>query len=661
MKERTLTLKNKTYLWIAIIVFTLLTIPGIMQRFTTETNQNHYETVLPYSEVLNMTENGALSIEDTLHDLHEAGLTSISIEPITLQQLINDDSITLYTTEDLMDLVRFDEEKRAQLKEEKGTYLTVPNDQDVRNMIDEVFNFDTVTIGPSDLYFIPRQVTETLVQVPITVEEDETLSIDDLLGFHIGFNQAVIERLEAAGYSVILRPENNPLHNAYLLMDLLENKPSEDTGLLFTGTELIGAPKPGDIADATSSLNDAGYYFYFIEFSNQQGLTTMGTTTNYNVVRLHSLKIDEESPQESIYRSIRAVKERNIRSLFLRTPETLANDRALDLTITYLNRLDTNMPATFSKGDVQAFETYNVSTLSVISAIIAGALFIFIALALIKIKWVKYVGLIGMLLGGLGYIVTDIILLMQAFGLILAIMGATYATLIGASGQTTIKGITLQYLKAIGVTTITVLLILALYNGNAFINGFEHFKGVTLVYAVPMVLVALWSMSDHLLAVYRKLATEKWTYVKNQFQRFLDWQVKYWHVIALSLVLVGFLYYISRTGNAGVAADFEIWFRQKLENLLYVRPRTKEFLIGLPAFVLAVYLTGRFPKLGRFVYIVGSIGFLSIVNTFSHFHIPIYISVIRTIYSLVIGYILGLILIYIFKWIEKKIIRLIGG
>ena len=100
----------------------------------------------------------------------------------------------------------------------------------------------------------------------------------------------------------------------------------------------------------------------------------------------------------------------------------------------------------------------------------------------------------------------------------------------------------------------------------------------------------------------------------------LNKELKYWHVLLL-IVLAGVgLFYISRTGNSGSVSDMELAFRQWLENTLYVRPRTKEFLIGFPFFILALYVMGINRKWGSILLVPGVIGFLSIMNTFTHLH-----------------------------------------
>src|SRR5699024_5464127 len=119
-------------------------------------------------------------------------------------------------------------------------------------------------------------------------------------------------------------------------------------------------------------------------------------------------------------------------------------------------------------------------------------------------------------------------------------------------------------------------------------------------------------------------------------------------------------YYLSRTGNAGAVSSVELAARQALEKLLYVRPRTKEFLIGFPFYILALYVFQRSIMLGKILLIPGVIGFLSLVNTFTHLHIPLYISLLRSLYSLLVGLAVGFVFIFIYRIIVKyvKVLRM---
>ena len=84
--------------------------------------------------------------------------------------------------------------------------------------------------------------------------------------------------------------------------------------------------------------------------------------------------------------------------------------------------------------------------------------------------------------------------------------------------------------------------------------------------------------------------------------------------------------------------------RNYLEEVLYARPRTKEFLGAFPAVVLFIYSMVRNMKVLSFLFgLAGVIGFTSIVNTFMHIRTPLELGFARTGYSVLFGVILGIV------------------
>jgi hypothetical protein len=117
--------------------------------------------------------------------------------------------------------------------------------------------------------------------------------------------------------------------------------------------------------------------------------------------------------------------------------------------------------------------------------------------------------------------------------------------------------------------------------------------------------------------------------------------IRAWHVLAMAIMagIVGYL--LLRSDNTGAASDLELVFRQQLEDLFYVRPRTKEFLIGFPALLLGVVLAWRSPH-AWWLYAVGAIGTAGAIDSFSHFHTPLLVSLLRTGSAAALGYVIGL-------------------
>ena len=98
-----------------------------------------------------------------------------------------------------------------------------------------------------------------------------------------------------------------------------------------------------------------------------------------------------------------------------------------------------------------------------------------------------------------------------------------------------------------------------------------------------------------------------------------------------------------RTGNDSVAAvsGLELKFRQLLTNIMGVRPRTKEFLIGYPMMLILLYF-GYSVKMYP-VLLMGLIGQISLINTYAHIHTPLAVSLLRSVNGLWLGTLLGVI------------------
>ena len=82
-----------------------------------------------------------------------------------------------------------------------------------------------------------------------------------------------------------------------------------------------------------------------------------------------------------------------------------------------------------------------------------------------------------------------------------------------------------------------------------------------------------------------------------------------------------------------------------LDKVLFVRPRTKEFLVGYPLLMAGMaFLTKGKRNWAVPCIVVGSVGLVSALNTFCHIHTPIVLSFVRTFNGLWVGLVIGTIL-----------------
>ena len=176
-------------------------------------------------------------------------------------------------------------------------------------------------------------------------------------------------------------------------------------------------------------------------------------------------------------------------------------------------------------------------------------------------------------------------------------------------------------------------------SGNSFFLGEQIFRGVKLAQLVPLAFfLLLW-------------AWQQWSAYRTALGRWLERPVNGRTLLlggaagvgALLLLAVG-AYYLARTGNSGLATALELRLRNTLEEWLTVRPRFKEFALGLPCLVL--WCKGKLPRWTEPVIGLGAmVGLVSVTNTFLHLCTPLRLSLIRTGAGWLLGGLIGLALL----------------
>lgn len=635
-------MSKQKWLWGIIVLLLVVSSTGIMMRWNAEQSNDSYEIVIPFDEIQTADKNSDLTMDEILSSLKEAGLTTVSLEPLTLKEMEKQNLITVYKENDLAAQLLFTPYKDAVDRSKSGYYIRVPENADYQKLIKNSVEPEEVQIGEEAFYFLPTSNHNFDLKTPI------------------GYDQPAMDVISKHGLGYVFKVENadNDVANDKLVNQLLALKDGSSGRLLGQGDEAIGFGQE-DGHQLVEKLSDAGYYFYTIESNPLKGESKIAQKTDYKMIRLHSININRQTKlklNESIDRTTRAVKERNIRSIFYHIKTTGNAKENVEQTIDYLNGVHDAMPDHFQPGEPKLFDKVVVPAWVTAAVLLAGILFTFIVSELVKWLPLRFAAAGFMTVLAIAYFILKSTLFLQAFALIIAVLAPTYAVIKSAQGSTKMSKILVQYLKAVAISLIGIVIVIGLLNGNAFMTGFATFKGVKLVYLIPIMGVLLFTLIE-----MNRLADQNIKKSLSNTVTLLNKELKYWHVLLLIVVAGIGLFYISRTGNSGSVSDLELAFRQWLENTLYVRPRTKEFLIGFPFFVLALYVMGINRKWGSILLVPGVIGFLSIVNTFTHLHIPVAVSVLRTLYSVSLGFVIGLVFILIFKvgyrWVSKAIAR----
>jgi hypothetical protein len=189
----------------------------------------------------------------------------------------------------------------------------------------------------------------------------------------------------------------------------------------------------------------------------------------------------------------------------------------------------------------------------------------------------------------------------------------------------------LQYILVNMATFATALAVGACLYDVVFMQKVADVPGVKLAMLLPLVVAAFIA------------------YKPEQIKAAMQYQLKVWHLLAALSALAIAAIMLARSGN--FSAEWmhpDSGLRSTLENLLVIRPRTKELLIGQPF----LYLGFAFGS--PLLTLIGFIGQISIINTFLHAHSPVVVSIIRTIYGQVFGLLAGLAVAFLYKRFAPK-------
>jgi hypothetical protein len=152
-----------------------------------------------------------------------------------------------------------------------------------------------------------------------------------------------------------------------------------------------------------------------------------------------------------------------------------------------------------------------------------------------------------------------------------------------------------------------------------------------------------------------------WALLRRGFTAAAEALVKYWHAIAVFLVLGLVAFMIMRSGNESAVevSGLEMKLRALLDQILVVRPRTKEILFGFPALLLGLtlLLQGR-PRTVWVWLTFGLIGLISMTNTFCHLHTPLHVSLLRVANGIWVGVLVG-VLWLVAKMVGERLLRAI--
>jgi hypothetical protein len=478
----------------------------------------------------------------------------------------------------------------------------------------------------------------------------------------IGLDREIANAAHKVGLAVVARlPNPSGLTENGLRFWVDEIRSVKAFAVVFEGEEVLGYRTM--LPQVAEALRQTYCQVGIVELVSQRGDKALAAMLPERVIRVHSISARELvnfSQSELVDRFVRAVRERNIRLCYIRFPFHLKGE-PLDVVREYLSTLRRELEHKgFSIGTPLPLPGVSCPIglwlLVSLGALTTGIAFLclFIPLSPAQQFGLTVVGTAF----GVALWFFHPLWAGRLFALGVAIVAPVLAIWFGAK-QTLRSGprwqrATIGIATCLGLTLACGFIEAATMFDHRFWLKISEFVGVKVSQLLPFLIVVAMVASQWMDTAELDFR-ERYQIARSNFQSFFETPVRWGQAIGLLFLLALVAYWLMRTGNEpglGVPV-WELKLRAAIEDLLGIRPRFKEFLLGHPVLVLAFFFlagTHLEAKIGQWLMVPAVIGLASMMNTFSHAHTPIVLSLLRTVHGIWLGIIIGVLLVFALKW-----------
>ena len=612
-----------------------------------EREHNRVEITVDFDDLTALAERANLTPQAMMAELKELGVTAIGMREASVERYRQEGLLAVHAGGELLNAWHTTGVQNHKLNEllaagkvsPTAVYLTT-GDKDLAERLAHKAGLKLER--PVNLYVGDNSYVVEITESKKRVEQ-----------LRIGLDERDLESALVLGLRIVPRIDNGFLDNAAAVEETLAEfltLPTEAlSAVIFEGEEVTGNPAYLDLT--ARMLKEAGVSFGIVEYNpRQEGALKLAALTDYATVLVHS-----NFPRENVHNIVNSVQERRVRLLYVRMDTNAPNfyQKGTELIAAVAEKID---ELGYTTGPATAFATPKQGRVLILLMLLGVAAAGTLLLAEIfgqyhKLFWlVLAVAFLG--LGGL-FVVFSHSFALQLSSILAAMIFSSLAVVTQQLNRLPEEKLETKAALGFAFTTLVRtflillgggLVVLGLTSSPLFTSGVPLFRGVKLVHLLPLVLVAVVCVKT---VMYGHV--KKWT-VKEAVAMLREiWKeplvLGYMLVLAV-LAVVGYIY-VGRTGHtAGIPVlDLEQKLRIVLGNLLIVRPRFKEFLIGYPLAFLGLVLAakGYRKALTAALLTFGGISAVAVVNTFMHFTTPGYNTLLRSFHGLWLGIIFGLL------------------
>jgi len=631
--------KKWQMLLISVIILSLISAGyTALKRYNLEQQHRGVAISVVYDEVVNLARLQGLETANVLRMFRDAGVGTVLVKETTVKDAVQNGELVLRTGRELLLL------DDTGVLEAIGAGFREQVKPDYRYLIiSDRQVFDRVQ-GQLAAKEVPLQ---TWARGSVyAIETGMSQAALEIMG--TGFPDPVIQEINNAGLNSIVQVrtwnEVTPEGLRYVFEEI-GNVPHL-AGVAFNDPYLPGVPDL--IRPLAYEVQELEVPIVQIEFSNQVGLSRLGLLLEKNVIRLHTISLEEDAKKNysltaMVDRFNLAATERNIRVLLAHTYFKPGVPDALQFNLELVESIKSSLEAEgLQVSEASQLKPLNLSRLVLFLTglgVIAGGMLLTFVMGWGRLA--PYLGLAGLLLWT-AMLAVDLVnpaRKLMAFASVVIFPTLALALNVRRDGASPLHCVLLLVRTSL-FSLVGALLMVGLLADAGFMLKLDQFTGVKLAHVIPLALVA---------GIFFFRGAGKEGGWRRQVQHFMEQPILVKFAVMAGVILVALLVYVSRTGNESAAvSSLELQFRTLLDNILGVRPRTKEFMLGHPLLLLLFYLGFRDNRYQPLL-LAGVIGQVSLVNTYAHIHTPLMVSLLRSFNGLWLGIIGGLVLIALWK------------
>lgn len=684
-----------------VMVVSLFVMAG---RFGVEKNNKTYDIVLDYNEILAMAQQSTHSVDWWLAEFKEMGIRQVGLTEESIVTLMEE---TEYPVTGVM-MNQLLKESHWSEKYPQGFVDSVelrgydvfdvvvscqgPIREFVKQGITERIQPDRYILWEEDdalFVFLDGTADVTLYSEKYKYQNSDNTGYQEridivsskIMFISLGFLPEKVEEIQKAEMNIVPRTMSyngwNDTKFAQAVLEGYQEYGIQPDYIIVGGQAVFGYDEGLDFARDYILNNNVT--IGLIENTTQRqnimqfGVEEVAQSSQYDAVRVFTVwpyiqnryqYYGYEGAKEIENTLFRAVVERNIRVIYYKPIFEMEDLHTYVTDVEEYQQLFYNLEERlaehgFTPGKAVQMAPYQVGAIQKIMMGLGSVLGVLLLLGIL-FPIPKKVQLALGIVGGIG--VAGMALAMpEWFELTASFFGAVVISSIAISFFTYQARLAQDHLSeqeplgkiiAFGVGTLVVSVAIALLGGLfsaapissiPYMLEIDIFRGVKVAQLLPM---AFYVLAFLAFFGYGESKKKVGRLEFHDIKELLNLSVKIWMIVLGILVLGMGAYYIIRTGHSSniEVSSLEMVVRNKMEDLLIARPRTKEFLIAFPAIIMMIYASVRRFKLWTILFgLAGVIGMTSVANTFQHIRTPLYLGVYRTGYGLLFGIILGVL------------------